>query len=1038
MYGGTKEEMLRLVQDAAKIDKSINKNDMSFGNIVKSINVVQKQMGILGTTSKEASTTITGSLNSMKASWKNLLTGVADPSQDFDKLVREFVDSVVVFGKNLAPRIKIVLKGAIDLFKTLGPEIVKAIKEVLPMALGSFGELLGGILGFVTSNIKPIIATIYTLTTAFMTLKAISVIATVVSGVSTAIGALGATATITSQVMAGLNVVMAANPFGAVAAAIALVVGGLALLVTASKSSQSESQKMIAQSEANIEKLQEERQAYEDLCKAKDEEAQASLSQIAYSQSLYNELTRLADANGYVEEKNRSRVDFILGELNEAYGTEWSMVDGVIQKYGELGTSIDDIIAKKQAQIFLDANEGIYTEAIIQKADAVGLQKKAYSDLLTVVGNANKEFEGLNLTVDDVINGLNTSSEINKLWMATNDKTGRSIMTLREQYKTAGDTVAETSNDISNYEAAMAASIEGKHAKVKEILSSGNNAFENAADTVGKTTAQIKQQMGQNYADAVADVAVYLDNYKKNQNSANQQMLDNAITTAAGLRSNYVAVGGAIIDGQVEGLDGNLYKVDETIESGIAAVAEYKTEFQSKGEDAGQGYADGIASKVQAVREAAAGLATEGIGIIAFTQRSASPAKETIKLGNYFGDGYALGILDKTFEVTKSAKTLTEAALDEISDSSMSIDDMIKFESPDYSKLLPAERKYVDDTIAYNQKERTRANEVEERENKQKYKESLDKAKEEYDKSYAEAKKQADKKVALEKYETDKKEALKQYEADEFIRIQGLAYAEEQRMRDRRDYELKKSVDAERKLYEALAKDLKNIAAKEDTLADKLKARGKLYETVTVRLENDETLSYVSLGDLKAQTKANEDFTSDILKLQDRGGVPQQLMDEILGLSLDEGSAFTKALLKADDTTFNDYVSAWIGRHAGAEAGAEAVYADETAAIVAQIPEDFKNIDGDLADVGKDNASAWADGFMSKLKETLPSVIEQINGFFSSAFNGASGSLAIAGGGAGATYSNTYVIQPSPGESTRDQLDAIENKSTLDEMRGGY
>ena len=280
MYGGTKEEMARLIKDSAKLDKSIDKNDMSFGNIVKSINAMQKEMGILGTTSKEASTTITGSLNAMKGAWSNLLTGVADPSQDFDKLVQNFVDSVVTFGKNLAPRIKIALKGAVDLFKALGPEIVKAIQELLPMALGAFGEVLGGILGFVQNNIKPIITTIYTLTTAFMTLKAISVISTVISGVSAAIGVLGATATITSQVMAGLNVVMAANPFGAVAAAIALVVGGLALLIASSKDTQSETAKMIAQSEANIEKLEEERKAYDELKASKEEEMTASLAQI--------------------------------------------------------------------------------------------------------------------------------------------------------------------------------------------------------------------------------------------------------------------------------------------------------------------------------------------------------------------------------------------------------------------------------------------------------------------------------------------------------------------------------------------------------------------------------------------------------------------------------------------------------------------------------------------------------------------------------------------------------------------------------------
>ena len=377
-------------------------------------------------------------------------------------------------------------------------------------------------------------------------------------------------------------------------------------------------------------------------------------------------MTRLADANGHVAEKDRARAEFIVGELNEAYGTEISMVDGVIQKYGELGTSIDDVIAKKQAKIFLDANEGIYTEAITKNADAVGLQNKAYSDLLTVVDNANKEFEGLNLTVDDVINGLNTSNEVNKLWMDTNNETADSILALKEQYKTAGDTVAETSNDISNYEAAMAASIEGDHAKVKEILSGGNDAFQNAADVAGQTTEQIKQQAGQNYADAVAAVDVALNNYTKNQNTANKKAYDDAISHAINMRAEYTKVGGDIVGGEVEGYNGNKYKIDAMLDAAIQDVGAYKTQYESKGGDAGQGYADGLAEKIEAVKTAAANLAKKALEFIGITQKSASPAKETLKLGGYFGDGYAIGIKNKEKTVSKSSKELALSAIDSL------------------------------------------------------------------------------------------------------------------------------------------------------------------------------------------------------------------------------------------------------------------------------------------------------------------------------------------------------------------------------------
>ena len=117
-YGGTKTEMARLIQDASKLTDvqkelgiTVDANDMSFGNIVNAISVVQKEMGIMGTTSKEASETISGSVNMMKASWSNLLTGMADDNADFGNLVNNFVDSILTVGDNIIPRIQQVITG---------------------------------------------------------------------------------------------------------------------------------------------------------------------------------------------------------------------------------------------------------------------------------------------------------------------------------------------------------------------------------------------------------------------------------------------------------------------------------------------------------------------------------------------------------------------------------------------------------------------------------------------------------------------------------------------------------------------------------------------------------------------------------------------------------------------------------------------------------------------------------------------------------------------------------------------------------------
>ena len=118
-YGGTKAELQRLIQDAAKLDESIDANSMSYGNIVKSIHAVQKEMGITGTTAKEAATTIEGSMNSAKASWDNFLSGAGTA----DDLIESVGIAAGVVSKNLAEIIPRLLEGL--------PEAAAGISEAL-------------------------------------------------------------------------------------------------------------------------------------------------------------------------------------------------------------------------------------------------------------------------------------------------------------------------------------------------------------------------------------------------------------------------------------------------------------------------------------------------------------------------------------------------------------------------------------------------------------------------------------------------------------------------------------------------------------------------------------------------------------------------------------------------------------------------------------------------------------------------------------------------------------------------------------------
>lgn len=182
-YGGTKTEMQRLIKDASKLTDvqkelgiTVDANDMSFGNIVNAISVVQKEMGIMGTTSKEASETISGSISSMKSAWQNLLTGIADDNADFTSLVNNFVDSLVTVGKNLLPRIQVVIQGlgtlVTELLQTLVPEIVNTIppliNDTLPVLITAVQTAIQGILAVLPQIIDGISAFLPQIITALV------------------------------------------------------------------------------------------------------------------------------------------------------------------------------------------------------------------------------------------------------------------------------------------------------------------------------------------------------------------------------------------------------------------------------------------------------------------------------------------------------------------------------------------------------------------------------------------------------------------------------------------------------------------------------------------------------------------------------------------------------------------------------------------------------------------------------------------------------------------------------------------------------
>lgn len=222
-YGGTKTEMQRLIADASKMKDvqkelgvTVDENSLSFGNIVNAISVMQKSMDIAGTTAKEADDTISGSINSMKSAWENLLAGLGNEDVDLSQLTSNLAESVKTVIKNLKPVIK-------EVVTSIAETIAIVLEDNLPE--GVFNVLKDGF-QWIIDNKDLIIAGIVGIGTAMAVLN----VANMIMGVVEAFKAWKVANEGLTVAQWLLNTAMNANPIGLIIAGITGLVAGFVVL----------------------------------------------------------------------------------------------------------------------------------------------------------------------------------------------------------------------------------------------------------------------------------------------------------------------------------------------------------------------------------------------------------------------------------------------------------------------------------------------------------------------------------------------------------------------------------------------------------------------------------------------------------------------------------------------------------------------------------------------------------------------------------------------------------------------------------------
>lgn len=270
-YGGTKAELERLVEDASKLTgKALDPS--KFSDIIEAIHAVQQNIGITGTTAREAATTIEGSVNTAKAAWQNWLTGLGDENADMGALTDQLVESVIVAGENIIPRVgeimvslgttvaekapEIASKLGAALIDALPPELSTAFKSAIQLwnmgddlgekfrlafsyvktvATDELTSLFSGIgidFGDLTDTLSLVATGVAGVAGGFVTLKGALAISDLIGRVRAGLALLPGVQTLVSNAQMILNGVMSANPFFLVVTVIGALVAAFMTLWT--------------------------------------------------------------------------------------------------------------------------------------------------------------------------------------------------------------------------------------------------------------------------------------------------------------------------------------------------------------------------------------------------------------------------------------------------------------------------------------------------------------------------------------------------------------------------------------------------------------------------------------------------------------------------------------------------------------------------------------------------------------------------------------------------------------------------------------
>lgn len=587
--------------------------------------------------------------------------------------------------------------------------------------VGNFAEKVLKLFTIIINNADGIFSILKSVGTVLVATFAINKIATFASTIVGLYNTFKTLKTATDAATASqklLNLAQAATPIGLITAAVAGLATGLIYLAATSNDYKEVVANLTEEEQQQLDKVYEMSDAYADMKAARDESLSAINEEFNYYGELADELDTLVDVNGKIKEGYEDRANLIITTLNDALGTELSLTDGIIKNYQDEKAAIEDLINTKKAQAMLDANEGIYTEAIQHQNEVLQNLVETtniYNDKVAELNRLEAEANRLStISVEEYAKSIGMSNDLtgaaDKLAEAQADnaeaqkETSLAIKEARDAMREADSTYVAYQATIKNYEGLSSAIISGDTEKINEALLNMQNDFvtaeigtkeslenqvrnmennyeelkkaidsgstvvtkemvDDAKSMVDKSVKELEkfenkaETAGKNGSQAFADGAKNKSDEAKN---AGKSLADNAV---AGANEGVNGLSDAGENGATLFGTGISIKNLDAYAKGQALANQAKSGTESvdstaSGENFGEGFGIGIENKNTTVWNKAFNLAKNALGGLKKGQREGSPSKLTKQSGVYFGEGYEIGIDSMVKDVVKSAANM--------------------------------------------------------------------------------------------------------------------------------------------------------------------------------------------------------------------------------------------------------------------------------------------------------------------------------------------------------------------------------------------